>query len=250
MYGFGAFCVIGRLMTRMGEKQEKEERKGITLLDIIAGVLIIIFACSFTLAIGFANKWAYILLLLTSITILIFLWNEEISFFKIYALIMVLYSILGICGLNSVVIAEYFGGNILLLGILAFVELLAIHSWKLVLVFIVACFCFRKFVWEFIIKGMFKEIKMGILNRIYGPLPRVHGIVKRDKKVYFHKNYKTNEIQTIYRQGHKKKIIDTDALDEKFYTEYSLKWDEENYVIIQKYNIEKHKLISEKKCEL
>lgn len=68
-------------------------------------------------------------------------------------------------------------------------------------------------------------------------MPDVQSIVKGDKRVYLHKDYHKDQIQLIYRQGSKRRILDTYQWDNLRKTQYSLEWDGKKQVIVHKYNV-------------
>ncbi len=95
-------------------------------------------------------------------------------------------------------------------------------------------------------KPFVKHIKIMILNKLFGSLPNVNSIVKKDKIVYIHKNYHNSKVQLIYRHGHIKKILEDLETDRLFEEQYSLEWNEEYIVVLRKYDICTHKMVLEK----
>ena len=71
--------------------------------------------------------------------------------------------------------------------------------------------------------------------------------MKGDKRVYLQKDYDKKQVQLIYRQGSKRKILDTYQWEKFSNIQYSLKKQGTNCLIVQKYSTKTLKQIEEKK---
>lgn len=214
------------------------------IINIVSFVIVLVLEVVIYLAICWHSKWVYVLILLCACALLLFEWHEKMNILKFWAIIMVIYSPMVLLGPKLEVWKEAVQGNLPVILLLIVAEMFAMNSAKIVIVLgVISLILFKLYV---------KAVKITILNKIYGPLPSVSGIVKRDKKVYFHKDLDTKNVQLIYRQGHRKKILDTYPRrgEDWWDFHYSLEWNDEKKVIVRCYNVEEHKLMMEKEVML
>lgn len=190
------------------------------------------------------NKAAYVLLLVSACVFLIVIQIAEGGIMmKLWAALIILYSVMVLIGVNGSALMDKMSGNELIpliLILMSAAEILAVRSGVIILLFLLVGLIF--------LEPLVKEMKINILNKIYGPLPNVSDIVKKDKKIYFHKDYHDRKLQLIYCHGHKKTVLDTYEyhLQIMSATHYSLEWNGDRNVIVRQYDDIKRKIIMEK----
>ena len=118
------------------------KRIGKKILWVIAFLLYLVLYCGFTVAVLEHSKVAYMLVLVCSVAVLIFLWNDSINILSVWAWIMIPYSVLVLCGLEAEVLLEKFGQHELLIAFLVVAEIMAFYSGKIVAVVIIPVFFF------------------------------------------------------------------------------------------------------------
>lgn len=190
------------------------------------------------------NKAAYVLLLLSACVLLIIIRKAEGGIMmKLWAALIILYSVMVLIGVNGSVLMEKMSGNELIpwiMFLMSAAEMVVVRSSVIILIFLAAGLIF--------LEPVVKNLEINILNKIYGPLPNVSGIVKKDEKIYFHKDYHNQKLQLIYCHGRKKTILDTYKYNLQITstTHYSLEWNDEKNVIVRQYDDIKRKMIMEK----
>lgn len=189
------------------------------------------------------NKAAYVLLLLSACIFLVVVQTAEGGIMmKIWAVLLILYSIMVLIGISGSVPMEKMSGNApmsLIMFLMTMAEMVAVRSSVIVPIFFAVGLIF--------FEPVVKDLKINILNKIYGPLPNVSSIVKKDKKIYFHKDYHDWKLELIYCHGHKKTILNTYKYNSQIMstTHYSLEWNDERNVIVKQYDDIKRKKIAE-----
>lgn len=153
----------------------KENNKFFEMISVFISFIIYMII---TIAIITESKWAYALILITAMTVLFLLWEEKMNILKLWAIILLAYSTLMLLGWNSVKLAQITNKNILVLLILSVINIFAIHSGKIIMLFLVVGVVF--------VKPFVKYIRRALANVIYGRLPEVKGIVKGNKRVYLY----------------------------------------------------------------
>lgn len=216
------------------------------LSKILSCVLFVAVYIILGVAIIVESKWAYALVLLSAILTLCLLWKERFNILKLWAIIMLSYSVLVLIGWDSLDIVEKTNNNPLVVMYLLLAELLTTQSKRIIMFILVLGSVF--------VKPIFKAYRIALSNVIYGPLPDVRGIVRENRKVYLSYAYKTGQVQVIFRNGSKKKILDAyEAEREDFMNpedHYSLEWEEEKELIVRKYNVYNHEVIMERQYKV
>lgn len=215
------------------------------IIEIASFIIGLILYIMLTTAIILSSKIVYGFILVCAIVLLCFFWKEKMNILKLWALFMIIYSMLVLCGINSTEIAEKYSDNLLILAFLVVAELFAVNSGKIVIIFLVVGVVLFKPAMTFLLKAL----KHAFLNKKYGPLPNTQWIVKGNKKIYFHKDYDSHCAQLIYRNGSKKRILDTYEMHGFPDDQFSMELEKEE-IIVRKYNLEKHASIMEKRIKL
>lgn len=209
------------------------------LSEILSCVIAIAVYSILGAAIIVESKWVYVLILLSAILMLCLLWEERFNILKLWAIIMLIYSALVLTGWNGGLV-EKSNYNPLVAIFVLLVDFFALHSVKIIMIILGVGIIF--------VKPIVKYFRIALANVIYGPLPEVRGIAKRKRTIYLSHDYNAKQIQVIFRNGRKKKILDTyeakGILDPEEH--YCLEWEEENELIVRKYNAYNHDVIMEK----
>lgn len=214
------------------------------LSKILSCLLVLSVYIILGLAVIVESKWVYALVLLSAILMLCLLWRERFNIVKLWAIIMLTYSVLVLAGWDFADIIEKSNNNPLAAMYALMVSLMIPLSQKIIIFILVLGSVF--------VKPIFKAYRIALSNVIYGPLPDVRGIVKQNRKVYLSHAYKTGQVQVIFRNGSKKKILDTYKAEGVLNPEehYSLEWEEEMELIVRKYNVYNHEVIMEKQYKV
>lgn len=211
------------------------------LSEILSCVIAIVVYCILTVAAMVESKWVYALILPIAIVLLCLLWKERFNILKLWAIIMLIYSVLVLAGWSTADISKNnpFG---VMFGLMA--EISARYYGKIIMIILLLGIVF--------VKPIVKAYRIALSNVIYGPLPDVRGIVKRNRKVYLSHDYKTGQVQVIFRNGSKKKILDAYETEGVLNPEehYSLEWEEEKKLIVRKYNVYNHEVIMERQYKV
>lgn len=127
------------------------------------------------------NKAAYVLLLLSACVLLIIIRKAEGGIMmKLWAALIILYSVMVLIGVNGSVLMEKMSGNELIpwiMFLMSAAEMVVVRSSVIILIFLAAGLIF--------LEPVVKNLEINILNKIYGPLPNVSGIVKKMKRYIF-----------------------------------------------------------------
>lgn len=226
---------------------EKFIKNSPSKLDFVIGAIFgvgLFFA--YRVGLRVEEKWPYVLLLIFSI--LVYKLSSDSLSMKLLEVICILYSVFMLVQqkLNPDWLNNLEENGQAVVGILLFVfvflgNVMATASGIFVLFFgfIVGTG------WKLIIR-IPKFLYTALLAKVRGPIPDVQCIVKGDKRVYLQKDIGKKEIQLIYRQGSKRKILDTYQWDDYQYVQYSLKKQGANCVIVQKYSTKTFKQVEEK----
>ena len=159
---------------------------------------------------------------------------------------MVVYSLIAILGLHMELM-KTFDENLPMQLFIAVFELGAIYYGKIV---VLALVLGTVFIIVFI-KPIFNSIRMAVANIVYKPLPYVPRIAKGTRKVYLYRDFGRKQMQLIFRNGSRKKILDTYELEGGMEEEhYSLEWVEESELIVRKYNVYNHEIVMEKQYKI
>ena len=216
-------------------------------IGIIFGYCLMI---AYRVGLNVEEKWPYVLLLLLSIVV--YKISNDSLFMKMVAVINILYSVFMFVQqlfesgwpYNLDENTQTVIGTILFVFIILG-NMMATVSGIFVLFFgIIIGVCWR--VVLYMVFGMPGFIATFFLAKIRGPIPDVQYIAKREKSVYLQKDYRKKQVQLIYRQGSKRKVLDTYDWDVFQTIQYSLKKESTNGVIVQKYCMKTFKLIEEK----
>ncbi len=238
---------------KIEEFVEKEPGKLDIALGVIFGI-ILFFAYRIGLAVG--EKWPYVLLLILTIFIYILSWESNWLFRKFFAVLNISYSLFMLVfdkhwmdkwekeqiGITILLFAFVFLGNIMAVASSIFVlifGLIAGTFWRMGLYMII-----------YIIPRIPGFLRSAFWAKVRGPLPDVQSIVKGDKRVYLHKDYEEHQIQLIYRQGTRRRILDTYQWKEFLKEHYSLEWDSQNCVTVYRYDAMISKKVEEKKYQI
>ena len=150
---------------------------------------------------------------------------------------MTIYSFMAFFGLHMEMVEKC--DNLLVHFVMAILEMCSIHYSKVVIIVLITLLVFAKYI--------IAEIRIAVANVIYKPLPNVSRIVKKTRKVYFYKDVANGQIQLVFRNGSKKKILDTYELGTEYRKHhYSMEWDEEKELVVRKYDLYSHKVLMEK----
>lgn len=214
------------------------------LSEILSCVIAIWVYSILTAAIIVEIKWVYALILVSALLMLCLLWKEKFSILKLWAIIMLTYSVLVLIGWDSADIVEKSNSNPLVVMYAALAELFSVFSGKIIIL-----------IWGIgilFVKPIVKACRIALSDVFYGPLPDVSGIVKQNRKVYLSHDYKPGQVQVIFRNGSKKKILDSYEAEGVLNPEehYSLEWEDEKDVIVRKYNVYNHEVIMEKQYKV
>ncbi len=212
--------------------------------DILSCIIAIVVYCILGAAILLESKLAYALILLTAILMLCLLWEERFNILKLWAILMLIYSVFVLIGWNGEALIDKSNGNPLVALFVLLAKAFAIHSAKIVIVILTVGIIF--------VKPFTRHIRIALSNVIYGPLPDMRGIVKGNRKIYLSRDYHTKQIQVIFRSGSKKKILDTYEAENALNPEdhYSLEWEEEKELIVRKYDVYNHEVIMERQYKV
>jgi hypothetical protein len=221
----------------------KNKNKLIEILSAIIGILLYIVV---TVAILTGTKLGYGMVFVTSLVLTALMWNQKMDFLKLWSMIMVVYSFIAILRLHMELM-ENFDDNLPVQLFIAMFELGAIYYRKIVVIVLMLgtafIFGFRKLI--------FNSIRMAVANIVYKPLPYVPRIAKGTRKVYLYRDYGKRQLQVIFRNSSKKKILDTYELGEKMEEEhYSLEWEDESDLIVRKYDVYNHEIVMERQYKV
>ncbi len=232
-------------------------------LDMVIGIIFgicLFFAYRVGLRIG--EKWPYVLLLVLSIflSVLVYMLLSELLSMKFVVVVNILYSVfmlvqdkLKIDWLYNLEEEDQKVLGVLLFVIVSLGNLMAAASGIFVLVFGYLLGGFWRSVLCVIIYGVPRIPKFlcsCFWSRVRGPMPDVQSIVKGDKRVYLYKDCHKEQIQLIYRQGSKRRILDTYQWDNLRETQYSLEWDGRKQVIVRKYNTTTSRQVEQKEYKI
>lgn len=220
-------------------------------LDFVIGIIL-----GFTLffvyrvGLGVEEKWPYVLLLILSIVV--YMISEDQLLMKFVAVVNILYSIFMLVQemINPDFLNNLEEGNQTVIGIVIWIfvflgKLTATASGIFVLFFgFIVGVGWRLVLYVFV--NIPKFLRTFFWSKVRGPIPNVQCLVKGDKRIYLQQDFLKKEVLLIYRQGHKKKILDTYQGDEYEDVQYSLKKHSKNGVIVQKYSTITFKQIGEK----
>lgn len=240
---------MGKLMfkkcciTYKNRKDNKMKDKN-KLSEILSFAIAMIVYIILGVAILVESKWVYALILLTAVLMLWLIRKDRFNILKLWAISMLIYSVLVLLGINGVDLLEKTNGNPVVAMLMVVVEMFALLSGRIVLLILV--------VGIILINPIVKCIRIALADMIYGPLPDVRGIVKQKRKVYFSHAYNAKQIQVIFRNGSQKRILDIYETEGILPSEehYSLEWKEENELIVRKYNVYNHDVIMEKRYKV
>ncbi len=103
------------------------------LNEILSGVIVIAVYIILSVAIIVGSKWVYVLILLTAILMLVLLWKERFNILKLWAIIMLIYSMRTLIGWNGEVLIGKSNDNPLVATFILLAELFALHSVKILI---------------------------------------------------------------------------------------------------------------------
>lgn len=213
--------------------------KGSEKLDMIVGAIgSIALFFAYRIGLGIEARWPYILLAFLSVLILIIFAKDKEVFIKVCAIIITFYSVLSL--LKPDLVEKWFAFN--------FVGKLLAVAFGIFVAFF--GFLLGSF-WRWIIWGVI----YGGYNFIMAPkrrkLPQTKGIRRRDKSIYLYEDYRNKQTQLIYRQGKKKRILDTYLwANEVIHPHYAIEWNGDKCVKVEKYNMKSLKKEEEKIYEI
>ena len=153
------------------------------LQNFLLMILYIFLYSGFTVAVLVHAKWAYVLILLSALVGLLLLWNEEVNIVKVWAILMIPYSLLVLFGLNAEFLVEKYPNNVALIVLFTLAEMLAIFSYKVVAMVLICLIPFLPFLGE-LSKDLVKGFKRRLNDKIYGEFPNVI-LLKETKRSIF-----------------------------------------------------------------
>lgn len=104
----------------------------------------------------------------------------------------------------------------------------------------------RWIIWVVIYGGYYS-----ITAPIRRKLPQTKSIVRKDKCIYLHEDYRDKQTQLIYRKGRRKRILDTYTWENEFDPpHYAIEWNGDKSVKVEKYNTKSFKKEEEKTYEI
>lgn len=214
---------------------KKEPGKLDMVVGIIAG-LVLFFAYRVGLETGV--RWPYILLLLISVLVLISSANDKEVFMKICSIITVFYSVVSLIKPDFVEKCFVF----------AFVGRLLAGAFGIFVAFF--GFLIGAF-WRWIIGGVIYGVYYSLTAPKRRKLPPTKSTVRKDKWIYLHEDYNDKQTQLIYRKGKKKRILDTYSWEnDDNRPHYTIAWNGEKCVTIEKYSLKTFKKEEEKTYEI
>lgn len=220
------------------EKKVSIRKKLLFGLACVCGLALFLV---YRIGIEIGAKWAFVLLLALSVVIFVMGQYTKTTFLKILAVGNILYSVMELT-FNENWWETVFDGKltrILPVTILVMIGVvMARVSGVIVLLFGV-------------LLGMGIPYIPGMIASIVkGPLPNVQSVVKGSRRVHLFADYEKRKTELIYRQGHKKKILDVYPWEEDNKFHASIEWKEKEYVIVRIYNTITNRVLVEKRYEL
>lgn len=207
------------------------------LINVITNGLCIVMYFVIILSILLGSKLGYALVFIVSAMMSVMMWKVKINLIKVLSYVMTIYSFMAFWGLHIALVEK--SNNFLLNFVMVILEMCSIHYSKVVVIVLITMLILARY----IIAG----IRISIANVIYKSLPNVSRIVKKTRKVYFYKDVASGQIQLVFRNGSKKKILDTYELGpEHSKQHYSMEWEEEKELVVRKYDLYNHKVLMEK----
>lgn len=220
------------------EKNEKKTSIRKKLLFVLACVFGFALFLMYRVGIEVGEKWAIILLLVVSVAIFVMSRYTKSIFLSVMAVGNIIYAVL-VLTFHEARWETVLDGKltrILPVTILAMISLvMARASSVFVLLFGVL-----------LVLG----IPVMIASVTKGPLPDVQSVVKGSRRVHLYPDYQKRQTELIYRQGHKKKILDVYPWEEDSRFHASIEWTEKEYVIVRIYDTMANRVLEEKRYEL
>ena len=221
------------------DKLERFFLKGPGKLDMAIGAIVaIVVFFAYRIGLGVEAKWAYIVLALISVLVLILFSMDKEKFIKMCAIITLVYSVgsLILPGLLNQWFVLVFVGKILSVAFSIFILFFG---------YILGSF------WRWLIWGIIYGVNYIFTDPKRRKLPQTKSIVRKDKWIYLHADYERNQTQLIYRKGRKKRILDTYSWEEeKRCPHYVLEWNGDRGVKVEKYSKNSLKKLEEKTYEI
>lgn len=221
------------------DKMERFLLKGPGKLDMVVGAIVCLaLFFAYRIGLGIDAGWTYILLLFLAVLILIVFAKDKEVFIKVCAIITIFYSVVRL--IKSDLIEKWFAFNFVgkLLAV-AFSIFIAFFG------FLIGSF-WRWIIWVVIYGGYYS-----ITAPIRRKLPQTKSIVRKDKCIYLHEDYRDKQTQLIYRKGRRKRILDKYTWENEFEPpHYAIGWNGDKSVKVEKYNTKSLKKEEEKTYEI
>lgn len=210
-------------------------------IDVISFFWVIIAIVSFvvlSVAILEESIIAAVVVLTGNVIFLFFLSKERFNLLHFMCITSIIYSLMVIIGVNSESISRM--ENNAIVGILYLIaQRFAIMSGKIVLLLMA-------FV-SVILSPVIDIIRRAIAKRVYGDLPEINHVGRKNQCAYLRYEYGEKRILLIYRNGRRVKVLDTfeyNFVDTK--EQYSLELADDRTLILKAYDVYSHKVLIEK----
>ena len=185
---------------------------------------------AYRIGLGVGAVWPYALLVLLSVLVLVI--SAEDMFIKICAITAFLYSVVSLIypAFYERWFWFYFVGKVLAA---------AFSMVVLFFGFLIGSF------WRWLIWGLIYGVCLFFTASKRKELPQTKSIYQKGKWIYLHDNYDDKKTELIYRNGKKKRILDTYPWEENRCPDYFIEMTGDKSVTVRKYN----KMIAKKEYE-